>query len=138
MPKTLQQNEIRQLIKPYAENAQKQNIKLEDLQLPVEAFEGEANRRVALGLILAEIIRERGIKLDPAKVRETVEELAQSYEESTQIVKWYYEDPARLQDIEQMVLENEVVDSIVAKATVTDEHVSFEAAMNRDNNVVEA
>ncbi|MEQ1637874.1 MAG: trigger factor [Methylococcales bacterium] len=134
VPNALVQNETRQLIKPYAENAKKQNIKLEDLQLPKEAFEAEATRRVALGLILAEIIRTKEIKLDPAKVRETVEELAQSYEDSAQIVKWYYQDKTRLADIEQMVLENEVVDSVVAQATVTDEQINFDAAMNKEQN----
>lgn len=135
VPKSLQQNEIRQLVKPYAENAKKQNIKLEDLNLPLEAFENEANRRVALGLILAEIIRTKEIKLDPAKVRETIEELSQSYEDSAQIVKWYYEDATRLRDVEQMVLENEVVDLLVATATVTNKPISFDAAMNKDGNI---
>lgn len=134
VPKSLQQNEIRQLVKPYAENAKKQNIKLADLNLPQEAFESEANRRVALGLILSEIIRTKEVKLDPAKVRDTIEELAQSYEDSAQIVKWYYEDTTRLRDVEQMVLENEVVDLLVATATVTDAPISFDAAMNKDNN----
>ncbi|NOT84815.1 MAG: trigger factor [Methylococcaceae bacterium] len=134
VPNALVHNEIRQLIKPYAENAKKQNIKLEDLQLPQEAFETEAKRRVALGLILAEIIRSKEIKLDPAKVRETVEELAQSYEDSQQIVTWYYQDKTRLADIEQMVLENMVVDAVVAEATVTDENINFDAAMNKEQN----
>jgi trigger factor len=132
VPNALVNNEIRQLLTPYAESAKKQNIKLEDLQIPKEAFAAEAKRRVALGLILAEIIRAKEIKLDPAKVRTAIEELAQSYEESAQIVKWYYEDKTRLADVEQMVLENEVVDSVVAQATVTEESISFDAAMNRE------
>ncbi|MFI3136696.1 MAG: trigger factor [Methylococcaceae bacterium] len=134
VPTTLVSNEIRHLLKPYAENAKKYNLKLEDLQLPVESFESEAKRRVALGLILAEIVRAKDIKLDPAKVRTTIEELAESYEDAAQIVNWYYEDKTRLSDIEQMVLENEVVDSILAQATVSDESISFEAAMHKENN----
>ena len=132
VPQVMINNEINHLLQPYAENAKKRNLKLEDLNLPREMFVEQAKRRVSLGLLLAEIIRANELKVDPAKVRETIEELAESYEDSEQVVSWYYQDKQRLEDIEQIVLEDQVVAWIVSQAQVSDESISFDAAMNRD------
>lgn len=132
IPGVLIKNEINHLMQPYLENAKKRKMKVEDLNLPPELFEEQAKRRVALGLILAEIIRTNQIKVDSAKVRTTVEELAQTYEDPAQVVNWYFADQKRLEDVEQMVLEEQTVEWIISKTQVQDVDVSFEAAMNRE------
>ena len=131
LPNTLIDQEIQEMMKPYAENAKKQNMSLDDLDLPREMFEEQAKRRVALGLILGEIIRQKDIKVDDEKVKEAVEDLAKTYENPEQVVNWYFEDPTRLQEVQQMVLEDQTVDWVKNQATVTEEAVAFDEVMNK-------
>ncbi len=131
VPNTLVDMEIENLMKPYIETAKRQKMKLEDLKLPRDAFEGQAKRRVALGLILGEIIQKNAIKLDSNKVRSTIEDMAKSYERPEDVVNWYYSDESRLNDVQQMVLEDQVIEWLVAQAKVSDETVNFSDVMDR-------
>jgi trigger factor len=106
-------------------------MKLEDLKLPRDSFEEQARRRVALGLILGEVIQKESIKLDNDKVRSTIEEMAKSYERPDDVISWYYSDESRLNEVQQMVLENQVVDWLVAQAKVSDEAVNFNDVMDK-------
>ncbi|MGR8931840.1 MAG: trigger factor [Gammaproteobacteria bacterium] len=131
LPNALVDAEIQALMKPYSDRASKARLKLEDLNLPRDMFEGQAKRRVALGLILGEIIRQNEIKADGDKVRAVVENMATSYERPEDVVNWYYADNSRLNDVQQMVLEDQAVDWIVARARVSDENVGFDDVMER-------
>ena len=131
LPNALVDQEIESMMKPYQENAKKQKLKLEDLNLPRDVFEEQARRRVALGLILSEIIKQNEIKIDEAKVRSAVEDMAQSYEHSEDVINWYYSDQKRLDEVRQMVLEDQTVEWITAQAKVTDEKVTFDDIMNK-------
>jgi trigger factor len=93
-------------------------------------FEETAKKRVALGLIASEVVRVAGIKTDPAKVRRAVEGIASSYEDPSGIVSWYYAERGRLADIETMVLENDVVDWVLARIQVSESPCAFDALMN--------
>jgi trigger factor len=125
VPATLIDEEIANLMKPYEETAKRQKMKLEDLQLPRDAFEKQAQQRVALGLILGEIISKNEIQLDDSKVRSTIEDMAKSYESPEDVVNWYYSDKNRLHDVQQMVLEDQTVEWLLSQASVTDETVTF-------------
>jgi len=131
VPNALIDEEVERLMQPYIESAKRQKMKPEDMQLPRDAFEEQAKRRVALGLILGEIIQKNSIEINADKVRETIEELAKSYEHPEDVVAWYYADEKRLHDVQQMVLEDQVVEWLVAQAKVTDETVSFSDVMDR-------
>jgi trigger factor len=131
VPNTLVDLEVENLMKPYIEKAAKQKMKQEDLSLPRDMFEAQAKRRVALGLILAEIIRKNAIKLDSNKVRSTIEDLAKNYESPEDVVNWYYSDESRLNDVQQMVLEDQTIECLVAQAKVSDEMLNFSDAMDR-------
>ncbi len=131
VPNTLVDMEVDSLMKPYIETAKRQKMKLEDLKLPRDVFEEQAKRRVALGLILGEIIQKNAIKLDSNKVRSTIEDLARSYERPDDVINWYYSDESRLTDVQQMVLENQVIEWLVARAKVSDETVNFNDVMDR-------
>ncbi|MDP3839598.1 MAG: trigger factor [Methylococcales bacterium] len=131
VPNALIDEEVERLMQPYIESAKRQKMKPEELQLPRDAFEEQAKRRVALGLILGEIIQKNSVEIDGGKVRETIEELAKSYERPEDVVAWYYSDEKRLHDVQQMVLEDQVVEWLVAQAKVTDETVSFSDVMDR-------
>jgi trigger factor len=131
VPNTLVDMEIEHLMKPYIETAKRQKMKLEDLKLPRDAFEGQAKRRVALGLILSEIIQKNAIKLDDNKVRSTIEDMATSYEHPEDVVNWYYSDKSRLSDVQQMVLEDQAIEWLVAQAKVSEQTVNFSDVMDR-------
>jgi len=131
VPNALVDMEVENLLKPYIETAKRQKMKLEDLKLPRDVFEEQAKRRVALGLILGEIIQKNAIKLDSNKVRSTIEDLARSYERPDDVINWYYSDESRLTDVQQMVLEDQVIEWLVARAKVSDETVNFNDVMDR-------
>jgi len=131
LPSTLIDEEIENLMKPYVETAKRQKLSLEDLQLPRDVFEAQAKRRVALGLILGEVIQKNNLTLDENKVRSTVEDMAKSYESPEEVVSWYYADKSRLTDVQQMVLENQTVEWLVAQAKVSEETLPFSDVMEK-------
>jgi trigger factor len=136
VPNALVDQEVESMMKPYIENAKRQKMKPEDVKLPRDLFEERAKRRVALGLILGEIIDKNNIKLDDNKVRSTIEDMAKSYERPSDVIAWYYSDESRLNDVRQMVLENQTIDWLVAQVKVSDEAISFSDAMNKQGQGV--
>jgi len=130
-PNALIDQEIQAMMQPYAERAKKMHMKLEDLQLPRDVFEAQARRRVALGLILGEIIQKNEIKIDAGKVRAVIEDMAKSYEKPEDVVNWYYADKNRLNDVQQMVLEDQAVEWVVSQAQITEKTVGFSDVMEK-------
>ena len=94
-----------------------------------QAFEEAARRRVALGLIIAELARAENLQPKPAEVRALVEQEAQSYESPAEVVKWFYMQPQRLSEMEALALETNVVKWVLTKAKVSDKQVSFDELM---------
>ena len=132
VPKALVESEAQLLRERAIANMREQgNPKPEDLEISVDLFRPQAEERVALGLIIAELVRAHGLQAKPEQIRALVTETAQTYEQPEAVVRWHYEKPERLRDFEAVVLEQNVVDWIVARAKVTDEPVTFEALMNR-------
>jgi trigger factor len=136
VPNTLVDMEVENLMKPYIETAKRQKMKLDDLKLPRDVFEEQAKRRVALGLILGEIIQKNAIQIDGNKVRSTIEDIAKSYERPEDVVNWYYSDESRLNDVQQMVLEDQAIEWLVVQAKVSDETVKFSDVMDRQQQQV--
>jgi len=131
IPNALIDEEVKNVMKPYEANMKKQGMNLEDLDLPKDMFEGQAKRRVALGLILGEIIQKNEIKVDDAKVKSTIDDMANSYERPEDVTEWYYSDESRLNEVKQMVLEDQTVEWIIDQVKVSDESVSFEDVMEK-------
>ncbi|MDH0619367.1 trigger factor [Pseudomonas fulva] len=125
-PKALLENEVNRL-RVQAVQQFGGNIKPE--QLPAELFEEQAKRRVALGLIVAEVVKQYDLKPDDAKVREMIEEMASAYQEPEQVIAWYYKNDQQMNEVRSVVLEEQVVDTVLQKATVTDKSVSYEEAV---------
>ncbi|NOQ14279.1 MAG: trigger factor [Methyloprofundus sp.] len=130
LPVSMINQEIESLMKPYYESAKKQNRDVNELQLPKENFEEQAKRRVALGLILAEIIQKNEIKAEEGAVRAVIDGMAQSYEQPEEVINWYYGDKKNLVEVEQMVLEDATVDWVLNQVNVTDEAVLFSDIMD--------
>lgn len=93
-------------------------------------FEQQARRRVALGLILAEVIQQNKISVPPVRLREKVEKLAASYERPDEVIKYYYSDKDRLKELENVTLEDMAVEWLLEQAKVSDKSVSFDDLMN--------
>ena len=85
-----------------------------------------ARSRVALGLILGEFIRNRGLTPEPARVRAKLEEMAADYESPQEFIQWHYEKPERLSEIEGLVMEEKVVEDLLVSADISDKPVSFQ------------
>ena len=93
-------------------------------------FDEQAKKRVALQLIVMEIIRAQELKANPQKVRALIEENASNYEDSAAVINWYYSDKQRLAEIEAVVLEDELIDWVCATARVKQLKVGFDELMN--------
>lgn len=98
-------------------------------QLPAEMFDAQAKRRVSLGLLVAQMVKQFDIKADEDRVRSTVEETASAYQEPQQVIDWYYKNEQQLEDVRALVLEEQVVETVLAKAKVTDKAVPYEEAV---------
>lgn len=130
VPKALVEMEIERLQAMARQDLASRGIPVGDnVPLPADIFEKQAQRRVSLGLILSEVVRGNGLHAKPEQVRAAVEEQAQSYEHPQEVVKWFYQSPDRLRDIEGMVLEENVVAWTLEKAKVEDEAVTFDELM---------
>lgn len=132
IPQSMIEAEGARIAKQMNEQLQMSGNKLPDGMKMFEGnqFEDEGKRRVALGLILSEIIKANDIKADADNVRAEIEKMAAAYHDPQEVINWYYQDKNRLTEIESMVLENLVVDWVLDQAQVTDKMTSFEELMN--------
>jgi trigger factor len=129
LPKSLIEMESQQLLERAMQDLQARGLKPEQLNLTTQQFEEAARRRVALGLIIAELARTQNLKPKPAEVRAVVEQEAQTYESPAEVVKWFYMQPQRLSEMEAVALEANVVKWVLSKAQVVEKQVSFDELM---------
>ncbi len=130
LPKSLVEAESQALVERAAAELQGRGMKPEQLPaLDPSAFADTAKRRVALGLIIGELARSESLQPKPAEVRAMVEQEAQTYESPAEVVKWFYMQPQRLQEMEGAALEANVVKWVLSKAKVTDKDIAFDELM---------
>ncbi len=126
LPQSLVSQEIGRLrdstLNEFAARGQKQP----DMALPDVLFEEQARRRVALGLILSELVRAEQLTAKPDQIRAVIEDMAGAYERPEEVVRWYYQQPQRLRDVEALVLEDNVVEWVCARAKTEDVPTPFE------------
>lgn len=101
--------------------------------LPDDMFRAQAERRVKLGLLLNDIISRSELKVDAAKVRAAIEELASTYEDPKEVIDWYYGNREQLQGIESVVLEDQVVEHLLAGAKVSEKAATYEEALKPES-----
>ena len=127
-PKALIDSEIdrqrKQMVQQFGDGAN-----FDPSTLPAELFEEQAARTVKLTLLLSEFIKQKEIKTDAGRVRTTIEEMAQPYEDPSQVINWYYENEQQLQQVESLVLEDQAIDAILAEAALTDVEMSYDEAV---------
>ena len=100
-------------------------------EIPDDIFRPQAERRVRLGLVLAELVRANNLHATPEQLKAHIDELAASYEKPEDVVRWSFGDRQRLAEIEAVVVENNVADFVLAKAKVNNKAVTFEELMGQ-------
>ena len=129
LPKSLVQMETQRLMERAAADLQARGLKPDKVPLDPQVFEAGAQKRVALGLIFADVARAENLQPKPGQVRALIDAEAQSYENPAEVVKWFYLQPERLSEMESLALEGNVVEWVVARAKVTEKAVSFDELM---------
>jgi trigger factor len=129
LPKSLVEIEMQRMVQQTRADLEARGIKLERLPVKPEALEGSARRRVALGLILGELVKSHELGAKPEQVRSLVTEHAQTYEQPFEVVRWVYSEPQRLSEFEGLAVESNVVSWVLGRAKVEDKAISFEELM---------
>jgi trigger factor len=130
LPKSSVQAEVDRMIEGARADLKQRGIKDADkAPIPEEMFRPQAERRVRLGLVVAELVRAHDLQAKPEQIKAHVEELAGSYEKPADVVRWYYSDNRRLAEVEAIVIENNVTEYVLSQAKVVEKTVSFDELM---------
>ncbi|HCY17261.1 MAG: trigger factor [Curvibacter sp. GWA2_64_110] len=132
LPKSVVQSEVDRLVEGARADLKQRGIKDADkAPIPEEIFRPQAEQRVRLGLVVAELVRANNLHATPESLKAHVEEMAASYEKPEDVVRWYFGDNRRLAEIEAVVIENNVTDFVLSKAKVTEKAISFDELMGQ-------
>jgi len=101
------------------------------LELPRELFEEQAKRRVVVGLLLGEVIRTQELKADEDRVKTLIEEMASAYEDPKEVIEFYGKNKELMDNMRNVALEEQAVEALLEKATVTEKATTFNALMNQ-------
>jgi trigger factor len=130
LPKALVDNELERLVAGAREDLKQRGIKDADkAPIPTEVFQPQAERRVRLGLTVAEVVRANNLSATVEQVKAHVDELAQSYEKPEDVVRWYFGDQQRLAEVEAVVIEANVAEFVLGRAKVVDKTLAFDELM---------
>jgi len=132
LPKSVVQAEVDRLIEGARADLKQRGIKDADkAPIPAEIFQPQAEQRVRLGLVVAELVRANNLHATPESLKAHVEELAASYEKPEDVVRWYFGDNRRLAEVEAVVIENNVTNFVLSKAKVSEKAISFDELMGQ-------
>jgi len=130
IPKSSVQAELDRMIASARADLKARGLKdVDKLPLPEDSFRPQAEQRVRLGLVVAELVKANALQATPEQIKAQVEELAASYEKPDEVVRYYYADNRRLADVEAMVIENNVTNHVLGLAKVTDKKLGFDELM---------
>ena len=132
LPNATVQAEIARLLEGARADLKQRGIKDADkVSIPEDVFRPQAERRVRLGLVVAELVKANSLQATMEQIKAHVDELAASYEKPAEVSRWYFSDNNRLAEIEAIVLENNVTDFVLSKAQVTEKTISFDELMGQ-------
>lgn len=126
VPDKLVEREIESMIAMNKSMLDQQGLPTDQFNPDRERYRADAERRVAMGLILAEIVRQNELKPDPDRVKERIEKMAASYEQPEAFVQWYHGSRERMRQVESMVLEEQVVELLLVDADTKDKNISLQ------------
>ena len=132
LPKSVVQAEIDRLVEGARADLKQRGIKDADkAPIPEDLFREQAERRVRLGLVVAELVRTHELQAKTEQIEAHLQDMAASYEKPADVVRWYKGDNRRMAEVEAIVIENNVAEFVLAKAKVTEKSVSFEELMGQ-------
>lgn len=132
LPKASVQAELGRLAESARADLKARGLKdVEKMPLPDDIFLPQAERRVRLGLVVAELVKTANLQAKPEQIKAHIEEMASSYEKPEEVVRYYYADNRRLADVEAVVIENNVTEHVLAQAKVSDKKLSFDDLMGQ-------
>ena len=130
IPNALVAAESDRLVDQMRANLKERGFKDADkLPIPAENFKEQAERRVRLGLVVAELVRANGLQAKPEQLQKHIEELSQSYEKPAEVMRWYLGDRQRMAEVEAVVIENNVSEFVLGQAKVIDKVLPFDELM---------
>jgi len=132
LPKSVVQSELDRLVEGARADLKQRGVKDADkAPIPDDLFRPQAERRVRLGLVVAELVRANELHAKPEQIKSHIEDLAASYEKPADVVRWYTSDNRRMAEVEAIVIENNVTDFLFANAKVTDKAIGFDELMGQ-------
>ena len=130
LPKALVTNETERMVEAARADLKQRGMKDADkAPIPTDLFQAQAERRVRLGLVVAELVRRHNLQAKPEQLQAHIEELSQSYEKPAEVVRWYLGDRERMAEVEAVVIENNVTGHVLGLAKVVDKAVPFDELM---------
>jgi trigger factor len=127
VPKSLVASEQERLVEGARQDLMQRGVpNAKDAPIPAEIFAEQATKRVRLGLILSELVKKQNLAATADQIKAEIDEQAATYEDPKEVVRWFYSNPSRLKDIENLVLEDNVIKYFTAQAKVTDKPITFE------------
>ncbi|MCZ4315722.1 trigger factor [Comamonadaceae bacterium G21597-S1] len=132
LPNSSVQSELQRLIENARADLKQRGVKDADkAPIPEEIFKPQAERRVRLGLVVAELVRSHELQAKPEQIKAHIDELSASYEKPAEVVRWYYGDAKRMGEVEAIVIENNVTEYILSKAKITEKAIAFDDLMGQ-------
>ena len=130
LPNSSVQAELDRMIESARADLKQRGMKDADkAPIPEDVFRPQAEKRVRLGLVVAELVRANQLQAKPDQLRAHIEELAASYEKPQDVVRWYLSDNRRMAEVEAVVIENNVTEFVLSKAKVTEKAIPFDELM---------
>ena len=130
VPRALVSEEVERMVEAARADLKKRGVKdAESVSLPAELFQGQAERRVRLGLVVSELVRQAALRAKPEQLQRHIEEISQSYEKPAEVMRYYLGDRQRMAEVEAVVIENNVTEHVLGKARVVDKVVPFDELM---------
>ncbi len=130
VPKALVDNELERLVANAREDLKQRGIKDADkAPIPNELFQPQAERRVRLGLVVAELVRSHNLQAKPDQLQAHIEELSQSYEKPAEVMRWYLSDRQRMAEVEAVVIETNVTQHVLGQVKITEKALPFDELM---------
>src|SRR3990167_3075405 len=133
LPKSSVQAEVDRMIEGARADLKQRGVKDADkAPIPDDLFRPQAEKRVRLGLVVAELVRTNCLQVKPEQLKAHIEELAASYEKPQDVVRLYLGDNQRMAEVEAVVIENNVTEFVLGKAKVVDKAISFDELMGQN------
>ena len=132
LPNALVAGETDRLIEGARADLKQRGVKdAETAPIPAEMFKPQAERRVRLGLVVAELVRNNNLQAKPEQLQAHIEELSQSYEKPAEVMRWYLTDRQRMAEVEAVVIENNVTEFVLGRVKVNDKVLPFDELMTQ-------